>query len=254
MRAPWIGALVFIVFQAHAQVWLPRGGESGERVTRTAYTLNYNERHEVANWVAYALRPEHLRDCVGRANNFREDPDLRSGSATLEDYAGSGYDRGHLAPAGDMKWSAEAMRESFYLSNITPQTSSMNRGRWSSLEVVVRAWAKGARETIVVTGPILRRRLRQMGPSRVSIPEEHFKVVLVHTRRGARKAIGFIMSQSPSENDLSLYALPVRVVEEQTGLDFFPHLTRAEQEALETDVDLDLWDFRATFAYSACTR
>ena len=108
MRVPWIGALILGgALSAHAQTWLPRGGEAGELLAHTAYTLSYNENHEVANWVAYALRPEHLKDCVGRANNFLPDPELRSGSATKEDYYRTGYDRGHLAPAGDMKWSRQ---------------------------------------------------------------------------------------------------------------------------------------------------
>lgn len=252
MKAPWTGALLLIsTLTAQAQSWLPRGGTAGEVVARTAYTLSYNERHEVANWVAYALRPEHLRDCVGRFNEFRTDPNISSGSATLEDYRGSGWDRGHLAPAGDMKWSARAMQESFYLSNITPQSPGMNRGQWANLENVVRAWAQGSQETLIVTGPVLRGRMSQIGPNRVSVPAEHFKVLLV-TRQGRRYAIAFVMSQYPVDNDLYLYALTVRDVENMTGYDFFSHLPRAEQERLETEVDPNDWDFRAEFSYSRC--
>lgn len=258
MRVPWIGALLFtaiagITSVAHAQSWLPvKANSDDEVIQRTAFTLGYDERHEVPAWVAYSLRPEHLRDCVGRERNFYTDPDLRSGSATLADYRGSGYDRGHLAPAGDMKWSRQAMRESFFLSNITPQTAAMNRGPWVGLENLVRSWAKKSQETIIVTGPVLTGVTEYIGPSRVAIPHWHFKVLLVSTPQG-RKAIGFLMGQMPAHRDLSLYAVSVREIESITGMDFFAHLSRAEQDNLETKFNVADWDFKATFAYSSCS-
>ena len=89
--------------------------------TFCAYTLNYDEQHEQASWVAYILTSTHIRGTVNRTNDFREDYKVKTGSASLSDYKGSGYDRGHLAPAGDMKWSSTAMSESFFMSNISPQ-------------------------------------------------------------------------------------------------------------------------------------
>lgn len=253
MSVPWIGAIVLVwSWSALAQSWLPRGGTGGEIVTHTAYTLSYNDNHEVANWVAYALRPEHLKDCVGRANNFYVDPDLRAGSATRDDYYRSGFDRGHLAPAGDMKWSREVMKESFYLSNVTPQTPSMNRGRWVKLEALVRAWAKNSSETVIVTGPILSNDLPQIGPSRVSVPEYHFKAIMV-TNGSKREAIAFLMPKQPTFSDLKAYAISVRELELLTGLDLFPHLAQREQDRMEKDISWDAWNFKATFAYSACS-
>lgn len=253
MRFPWIGILVLgWVFSTHAQTWLPRGGAAGELLAHTAYTLSYNDNHELANWVAYSLRPEHLKDCVGRANNFLPDPILRSGSATKDDYYQTGYDRGHLAPAGDMKWSRQVMRESFYFSNITPQTPSMNRGRWVKLETLIRAWAKGASETVIVTGPILKGDLAQIGPSRVSVPDYHFKTILVN-RNGKREAIAFLMPQHPKFSDLKSYVISVRELENLTGMDLFPHLTRKEQDRIEKNIAWDFWNFKATFSYSACS-
>ena len=254
MRVPRIGALVVLVWtmNVYAQVWLPTGGNSGELVSHTAYTLSYNDNHEVANWVAYALRPEHLKDCVGRANNFNVDPDLRAGSATREDYYRSGFDRGHLAPAGDMKWNRQVMRESFYLSNITPQTPTMNRGRWVKLETLVRAWAKDSSETVIVTGPVLSNGLPQIGASRVSVPEYHFKAIMV-TRGNQREAIAFLMPQNPTQQDLRTYGMPIRQLEQLTGLNFFPHLSSREQKRMEEEVNWSSWNFTATFAYSACS-
>lgn len=253
MRVPWIGALLVTwAMTVHAQSWLPRGGNDGELLAHTAYTLSYNDHHEVANWVAYALRPEHLKDCVGRTNNFYIDPELRSGSATNEDYVRSGYDRGHLAPAGDMKWNQQVMRESFYLSNITPQTPAMNRGRWVKLETLVRAWAKTSQETVIVTGPILKQELRQIGPSRVSVPEYHFKAIMT-VKGTTREAIGFLMPQNPKLADLKTYAVSIRALEQLTGLNLFPHLSQREQNRMEQEINWSAWNFEATFAYSACS-
>ncbi len=253
MRVPWIGALIILgSVSSYAQTWLPRkAGSTNEVVTRTAYTLSYDDPHEVAAWVGYSLRPEHLRDCVGRSPKFFVDPDLRAGSATPEDYRGSGFDRGHLAPAGDMKWSAAAMRESFYYSNITPQRPGMNRGKWMQLETLVRAWAKSHDEVIVITGPVLNDVTQEIGHSRVAVPAQHFKVLLA-TKGGVRKAIAFLMGQSPSDRDLITYALPVRAIEQLTGWDFFPHLSRREQDRLEETLAPRAWDYRATFSYSPC--
>lgn len=253
MRVPWIGALLATwTMTVHAQTWLPKGGNDGEVLAHTAYTLSYNDHHEVANWIAYALRPEHLKDCVGRANNFYPDPNLRAGSATREDYFRSGFDRGHLAPAGDMKWDRQVMKESFYLSNITPQTPAMNRGKWVKLETLVRAWAKSAQETIIVTGPVLKNDLRQIGPSRVSVPEYHYKAVMV-TRGNKREAIAFLMPQQPTFSDLKAYSISVRELEELTGFDFFPHLGQREQDRMEKAITWSAWNFEATFAYSSCS-
>jgi len=253
MRVPWIGALVLVwTTNVLAQVWLPTGGDRGEIVPHTAYTLSYNETHEVANWVAYALRPEHLKDCVGRANNFYQDPSVGTGSASREDYYRSGYDRGHLAPAGDMKWNRQVMNESFYLSNITPQSPSMNRGRWAKLELLVRAWAKTASETVIATGPVLNNHLVQIGPNGVSVPEYHFKAILV-TRGTRREAIAFLMPQNPTNTDLKTYSLSVRELEQLTGLNFFPHLSSREQNRLETEINWTAWNFLETFDYSSCS-
>ena len=96
--------------------------------------MSYLETHEQAEWVYYRLNSNLVSGNVKRSNNFREDKSIRTGSANLSDYKYSGYDRGHLAPAGDMKSSNTGMSESFFMSNISPQTPSFNRGGWKKLE------------------------------------------------------------------------------------------------------------------------
>jgi endonuclease G len=252
MIGPWIG-LLLLSSLAHAQVWLPEEDTPTEIIQHSAITIGYNEDHEVPQWVAYVLRKEHLRDCFDRSENFREDVTVRTGSALPTDYRSSGYDRGHIAPAGDMKWSKQAMEESFYMSNITPQSPGMNRGRWASLELLVRAWAKEGDETIIVSGPVLQANLPQIGSTGVSIPAEHFKVLL-RSRGGHLAAIAFVMSQNPTATGLQAYALPVRTVEELTGLNFFPHLSVTEQDRVEQRIAWEQWDFKAKFSYDSCSR
>lgn len=253
MKGQWIGLLVLLSFHAQAQVWLPEEAQPSEIVQHSAITIGYSENHELPQWVAYVLRKEHLRDCVDRKDDFREDPRVRTGSALPTDYKNSGYDRGHIAPAGDMKWSKQAMEESFFMSNITPQSPGMNRGRWASLETLTRAWAKEGEETIIVSGPVLRDNLSRIGRTGVSVPDEHFKVLL-RSKGNQRHAIAFLMTQNPTASGLETYVVPVRTVEQLTGLNFFPHLKKEEQDRVETKIAWDQWDFKAKFSYFPCSR
>ena len=252
MKGPWIG-LLLLSSLAHAQVWLPEEETPSDIIQHTAITIGYREEHEVPQWVAYVLRKEHLRDCFDRNDKFREDPSVRTGSALPTDYRSSGYDRGHIAPAGDMKWSKEAMEESFYMSNITPQSPGMNRGRWANLEMLARAWAKEGEETIIVSGPVLQANLPRIGGTGISIPNDHFKVLL-RSKGQQLNAIAFLMTQNPTASGLESYALPVRTIEELTGLNFFPHLSKNEQDRIEKKIAWDQWDFKAKFSYYACSR
>ena len=127
----------------HTFDYLPLMEHGDEIVKHTAFTLCYSEAHEQAKWVAYHLTAE-MCDNSGeeRTNNFRTDPDVKTGSASPEDYKKSGFDRGHLCPAGDMGWSEQTMSESFFMSNMSPQAPSFNRGIWKKLEEQIRVFRK----------------------------------------------------------------------------------------------------------------
>ena len=231
---------------------IPANSGSDIIVQHTGYTLSYNEEHEQPNWVAYLLRADKVFAAESdRADNFREDPAIPTGSATLADYKGSGYDRGHLIPAADQKWSAQAMDDSFFLSNMSPQTHSFNAGIWSKLESAVRTMAAQNQEICVVTGPVLTDGpYKTIGANNVSVPNYFYKVILDYY--GAeKKAIGFILAQTDKGN-LSAFAVTVDDVEKLTGIDFFPLLDDAEESALESVFDVSLWDLsdfnRATTA------
>lgn len=222
-------------------------------ISHTFYSLSYNEQHEVANWVAYPLGHAHIKNCVDRADAFRADPMVTTGSATLDDYRNSNFDRGHLLPAGDMRFNREAMRDTFYLSNMTPQSANFNRGRWKAMENLIRAWALKYNDLLVVTGPILENNLPTIGnQNRVSVPVEYYKVIL-RKKENSYEGIGFLLNVNIPYSDLSLYALSINQVEERSGIDFFPFLKDSEEEQIEGRLNLGVWDFKAKFEYLPCS-
>lgn len=223
----------------------------GEILHKTKYTINYNEDHEVANWVEYTLEKEFLQNCVKRKNNFRVDPTLSTGSATLADYKRSGYDRGHLVPAGDMKLNAKVMSETFFMSNMTPQPSRFNQITWNKLEKLVRAWAMKYEKLWIITGPILHDNLSTIGKdNRVSVATEYFKVLL-RKENNQFKGIAFLMPTSVPHNNLSLYTLSIRELEEYSQINFF-HFLSKEEETIEEKLSTSDWDFDAGFEYLPC--
>ena len=211
-----------------------------EIVVHTHFILSYAEAHEQAEWVAYELTPAEVRVNIARDGNFREDPDVRTGSATLEDYRGSGYDRGHLAPVGDMNFDPVAMEESFLLSNISPQDRSFNGGIWSRLENQVRDWAAEKDGLYVVTGPVLGAAERTIGDNKVTVPDFFYKVLL-DERGDDSRMIGFVLPNRAGSGDLSAFVEKVDNIEAYTGIDFFPVLSDSLEEKLERDVDLKDW-------------
>jgi endonuclease G len=237
-----------------AALEIPLLEDGDELIVHTGFSLVYDEEHEQATWVAYELTRDEVYGIHERADNFRADPSIRTGSASLDDYRGSGYDRGHLIPAADLPWSEQAMSDSFYMSNMSPQEPSFNRGIWASLEAVVRNFAATEGSVYVVTGPVLTDGpYETIGDNEVSIPNYYYKVVLDYVEPEL-KAIGFILPNEGSRADLTEFAVSVNDVEEMTGIDFFPQLPPDHEEELESSYDVSLWnfdEFRATKAERA---
>lgn len=207
----------------------------------TGYLVSYNSKTRIANWVAWKLIPERLEGNTGRTDNFRPDPGLPQEKAvTTQDYKGSGWDRGHLCPAGDNKWSRQAMIESFYMTNICPQHHNLNRGDWNELEQKCRKWVKKDSCLYIVAGPIFYNRKPQtIGEHKVAVPDAFFKVILsVHKKP---KAIGFIYKNNEGNNPLDAYVNTVDEVERITGIDFFPALPDDIERAVEASYNLKDW-------------
>lgn len=235
--------LLFSLSQLGAQnVGLPRIDQADQIVSHLAYTLKYDENHEQAAWVAYHLTGTHISGSVSRTDDFRPDGAVKTGSASLIDYRGSGYDRGHLAPAADFTWSITAMSESFFLSNMSPQDPGFNRGIWKRLETNVRNWAVIEGDIYVVTGPILTGHYQSIGANQISVPDYYYKVILDY-REPEIKGIGFILPNQKSSSSLQSFAVTIDEVEQQTGIDFFCALNDLTEEQVESGIDLSKWSF-----------
>jgi endonuclease G len=219
---------------------------TGQVVTHKHYTLSYNEEHEQAEWVAYKLTKENLRKPrVKRAKKFKQDDYVTTLSAKHSDYTHSGYTRGHLAPAGDMAFSTEAMSETFYMSNMSPQLKEFNGGIWRELEETVRDWAFDNDELYVVSGPILNKEniIKKIGHNKVSVPNQFYKIVL-DLKEPELKSIAFLMPNEKSINPIKSYVVSIDQIEDITGIDFFAGFLSPELEnKLEQIGNPNKWKF-----------
>lgn len=233
-----------------------KGGKDHQIRSFEHYGICYRESYEQAEWSAYELTVEQLVKNAGRSNDFREDPKITTGSATLEDYKGSGYDRGHLTPAADMSFDANAMSETFYMSNMSPQAGSFNRGIWKDLEAKVRDWARAFGRVYVISGPILDKaasKYESIGKNKVSIPQYYYKVILAPLYADANDkktpddakditAIGFILPNNACEGKTYTdFACSIDEVEKRTGLDFYSLLEDKAEDSVEKNFDISLW-------------
>ncbi|HLV15210.1 MAG TPA: DNA/RNA non-specific endonuclease [Xanthomarina sp.] len=215
---------------------------TGQVIHHEGYSLSYSEPHEQAEWVAYELKKEHLTNTNYTRPYFEVDPAVKTGAAHWRNYKKSGFDRGHLCPAGDRTYSQEAFNETFLTSNISPQDHEFNSGIWNTLEQKVRYWADKYNGVFVVTGGVLEDNLETIGEERVSVPKQFYKV-LIDTNSGKTKMIAFLMPHENSRLPLYKFVVPVDSIEKLTGIDFFPELEDSLEERLEASADYKNWSF-----------
>ncbi|UWX56630.1 DNA/RNA non-specific endonuclease [Maribacter litopenaei] len=211
-------------------------------VHHSYFSLSYNEPYEQAEWVAYVLDKRHLTYDDRKRPYFIEDPWVQSKSADWRNYRGSGYDRGHLCPAGDRRFSEQAYNETFYTSNISPQDKDFNSRIWNRLEIQVREWAKRYGTLYVVTGGVLELGLEEIGDEDVDVPKSFYKIV-ARKEKGQLKLIGFLMKGVERQNPLEEYCVPVDSIEKVTGINFFKQLDNEYQKELERVVGTGEWKF-----------
>ena len=231
---------IFFPLTTFSQVfidYLPTKTNNGEIVNHTYFSLSYSEQHEQSEWVFYEIKKERILGLVNRTDDFRIDDKISSKSATLSDYRRSGYDRGHLAPAADFSFNTIAMSESFYMSNMSPQSPYFNRGIWKNLESLVRNWAVNS-SIYVVTGPVLDDCSTTIGENNVCVPESYYKVIYNSLEQ---KMIAFVLLNEKGEYNLSHYVTSVDYVESITGIDFFPVLEEKLENELESEVNKENW-------------
>lgn len=239
---------MFSIFTLHAQEFTTEGWgipyyrDDAQIYEYEGFVIEYSEEHEQARWVAYLLTAyEAEAEVAERRNNFRVDPIITTGSAHPDDYKRTGYDRGHLAPAGDMRWSEEAMSDSFYMSNMSPQAPGFNRIIWKNLEALVRNWAIENGELYIITGPILTDGpYETIGENEVTIPKRYFKVIMDYQAPDFR-GIAFILPNEKTDVPLFAYAVTIDTVEYITGIDFFHLLPDIIEEDLEAQARYFDW-------------
>jgi endonuclease G len=231
MRTFTLLILCLIYQGVFAQLEIPRFGKNDTITTHLGYSVSYNTKYKQANWVAYLLTRAETNKRFERGEFFAPDP-LIPGTNLAVDYAKSGYDRGHLAPAADMGYSMETMVQSFYYSNMSPQEPRFNRGIWKKLEMQVRNWAIQYDSLYIVTGPIFSDNMKVIGPHRVAVPKSYYKVLL-QKRNGEWFGIGFVLPNVSLKGDLMQYATSIDKVEELIGIDFFWELEDSTEFKIE---------------------
>ena len=216
-------------------------GVPEQMLRRAGYTASYNKATKLPNWVAWHLTADRTTGPAKRSGvDFQADMDVPAPRAEDSDYYGSGYDRGHMCPAADNKYSEKAMEESFLFTNMCPQNGNLNRGDWNEMEQTCRRWAKEYGGVYVVCGPILYKgKHKTIGKNKVVVPEAFFKVVL---RTGENpKAIGFIYKNAEGNRPKGDYVNTVDEVERITGIDFFPELPDDVENKVEATADIADW-------------
>lgn len=231
---------------------VPKSLFGGEQIAHNALMLEYVEAHEQAAWVYHMIHPAIKDGKQGRTNDFRIDPKVTTQTAVQEDYFlveekadgekeydGFGYDRGHLAPSADFRWSPDALSESYYYSNITPQLPGFNREGWVAIENQMRAYVmRSGNPLLVVTGGVLHDTLPviERGVNKVSIPEYYYKVA-VDPVDG--KGLGFLVPHEEHLNPPNQYVVSIDSIEAFSGIDFFTQLK--SQEEVESNLEIEHW-------------
>ena len=211
-------------------------------IEHLGYTVSYNPKWLVPNWVAYELTNSETYGEQERSNHFKPDPLVKGDPVVTSDYSKSGYDRGHMAPAADMKWSEQAMRESFYMTNICPQIHSLNAGDWKDLEELARDWAQQYGSIYIACGPIMEADYQTIGKTHsIAVPSAFYKVFLRKICNGGWTSIGFVMPNKAGNRPLMTYMFTVDEVEEQTGLDFFYNLPDSIESQVENTYSVSDW-------------
>lgn len=206
------------------------------------FTLSYNSKTLIPNWVAYELTSSEVEGTYPRGNGFGMDLDYNGKQAMREDYSYSGWDKGHMAPAADMKWSRTAMYESFFLTNICPQDHELNGNDWLTLEKLGREWANRFGSVYIICGPIIGKNYYgTIGENKVVVPDAFYKAFLV-VQDHRYHAIAFVMPNESTHHRMQEYAITVNELEEIIGINLFANIDDSIEEMVESDLYFKFWN------------
>ncbi|MCF0172919.1 MAG: DNA/RNA non-specific endonuclease [Bacteroidales bacterium] len=204
----------------------------------TGFHVSYNEEAKVPNWVAYELTSKEAQSQTWpRDKNFYQDPDCTLCQADYSDYRNSGWTKGHMAPAGDMKWDSLAMHSSCFYTNICPQAARLNNGGWKSLEETCRNWATQYGRIWIACGPIFSDTKNTIGYNEVWVPDYFFKVILLKIGEDYYCG-GYIFTNS---EQYTRTICTVDEVENITNIDFFPLLEDSIEDVIEANLNKSIF-------------
>ena len=213
-------------------------------VDREGFSIGYSRQYRQPLWVQYRLEAREVAADAGtgvvsgQTIRFHKDP-VVPGAPSPDDYTHSGYDRGHMAPAGDMQWSAAALAASYAMTNVCPQHPHCNRRTLRRLEELIRSWARNEKELYVISGPVFRENPITIGNGTIPVPEAFYKIVYDVTP--PQKMIAFLIPNRETKQPLCALMVTVREVEKVTGYDFFNFLPEPTQKRLELIVSTNDW-------------
>lgn len=221
---------------------LPKIEGEGMLISHSSMTMFYDEKYGQSRWVVHMILPAIKDGVQSRTNDFRKDSMVISGTPGKEDYFNSGYDRGHLAPSADFRWSKRALSESYYYSNMSPQKPEFNRGKWAQLEDFVRQYVMESNDPVfVVTGGVLEDSLKTIGKEKIiSVPKHYYKMV-VDLNGKEKKGIAFLMLNGTNTKPIISYAVSIDSIEKVTGIDFFASFPDSLEDRIEKMNAIDSW-------------
>ena len=207
----------------------------------TGFTVSFNKDNHTPNYVAWELLGTEVSTKVSRSNNFWKDDEI-DGCPEHKDYSYSGYDRGHMCPAADQKWSQEAMDDSFVMANMCPQDHDLNAGAWETLETKERQWAKRDSAIVIIAGPLyLENDTKRIGNIGVRVPGAFFKAFLAPYVKNPR-AIAFVYPNMDSPGNMQDYAMSIDELEELLGFDLFHSLPDNIEKKVESEYSFTEWN------------
>lgn len=225
---------------------LPAIQEDDVVLVYSGFIVNYNTSRLIPNWVAYELTADEAIGEVPRARGFSMDPSFTEVQAMREDYSNTGWDKGHMASAGDMKWDHNAMAESFYLTNICPQNHDLNGRDWHTLEKYVRSWAVQYGRVWVVCGPyVYSNSFGTIGDRKVVVPDGFFKAVLREDGVYGYKSIAFFFENNAKRQPVEDTVVSVNDVESLVGYDLFVNIDDTIEDKVESQAFLLDWAIKA---------
>ena len=215
---------------------IPEYSENEDIVRHIGYTASYNHTTLCPDWVAWELTANEANGQLEGQYSFSRDPNVAFPKASREDYANSGWDKGHMAPRADMKWSHQALEESYFFTNICPQNHEMNSQAWRKIEELTRRAARHYGKVLVVCGPLYTGcETETIGEACVWVPTKFYKALAVDID-GVWHTVGFIVENNPQSHSPKSYATTVDSVEVLAGRNLFPSVDEQAEAAFDWNV------------------